>query len=144
MQILGLYFSRLLVGDTLLKTLKELHDAQLYLPIVVKWESVFISSVFEHIKIYPAFYSVSRRATIPHALAQSICKDRGNCEVIKTEIVTHLSIYMIDSFDMPSVYALAEDVAEIFPRIRWLYLWFERGCEIVSFLLTVDDHRTSG
>ena len=60
--------------------------------------------------------------------------------VIKADNAIHLSIYMIDSSDLPSVYALAKDMAEIFPRIRWIYLWFERGCEIVSFLLTVDDY----
>ena len=54
--------------------------------------------------------------------------------------VTELSIYLIDSFDMPSIYTLAKDMAVSFLRTGRLNLWFERRCEIVSFLLTVDDY----
>ena len=139
LQILGLYFSRL---SSPLKTLKKLHDAQFYLPIVLTFDSLSFSSIPDGIKIFPDLYSVDRRATISQALAQSICKGRSNCMVIKADNIVHLSIYMIDSSDMPYVYALAKEVAEIFPRIHWLYLWFERGPKIVSLILTVDDYIT--
>ena len=45
----------------------------------------------------------------------------------------------IDSSDMPSIYALSKDMAMSFPRINSVNLRFGRRCEIVSFLLTVDD-----
>ena len=120
------------MGDTL-KILKELHDARFYLPIVLIFDGLSPFSVPDGIRIFPALYSVDRVATIPQALAQSICKDRGDYLVTKADNVNHLTIYMIDSSDMPSVYALAKDVSEIFPRIRWIYLRFEHECEIVSF-----------
>ena len=58
----------------------------------------------------------------------------------KVDSVYDLSIYLIDSSDIPSIYALVKDMTVSFPQIGWLNLWFERRCEIVSFLLTVDDN----
>ena len=118
----------------MLKTLKELHNAQLFLPIVVTLERESFITVTDHIGIFPAFYSVDRCATFPQVLAQSIRKDQGKYMVAKAENITQLSIYLIDASDMPSIYALAKDMAVSFPRIDWLNLWFERRCEIVSLV----------
>jgi hypothetical protein len=93
-----------------------------------------------YISIYPAFYSVDRRAAMPQVLAQSFRKDQGNFLVIKAENIQVLFIYLNDTSDMPSIYALAKDMAVIFPQIASLYMRFERRCEIVSFLLTVDNY----
>jgi hypothetical protein len=95
-----------------------------------------IFNVPHHISIFPAFYSVDRCATISQLLAQSLCK--GGYIVTRADDVRELSIYLVESSDMPSIYALAKDMAVSFPRIGRLNLWFERRCEIVSFLLTVD------
>jgi hypothetical protein len=137
LQILGLYTNGSL--ENILKALKELHDAQLFLPIVLTLDRKSFIIVTDHIGIFPVFYSVDRRATIHQLLAQSFCKDQGKYMVAKADNITQLSIYLIDSSDMPSIYALGKDMAVSFPRIDWLNLWFERRCEIVSFLLTVDD-----
>ena len=137
MQILGLYTNGTL--RNILKTLKELHDVQLFLPIVLTLERESFISVTDHIGIFPAFYSVDRCATIHQVLAQSFCKDQGKYMVAKADNITQLSIYLIDSSDMPSIDALAKDMAVCFPQIDWLNLWFEHRCGIVSFLLTVDD-----
>ena len=100
---------------------------------------IFIK-VHDHITIFPAFYSVDR-ATIHQVLALSFCKDQGSYMARKADNIMELSIYLIDSSDMPSIYALAKNMAVSFPRIIVLNLWFERQCEIVSFLLsTVDDY----
>ena len=64
----------------------------------------------EHIRIFPAFYSVDRRATIPQVLVQSICKDQGDYMPAKVDRVHKLSIFLIDSSDMPSIYALAKEL----------------------------------
>ena len=85
------------------------------------------------------FYPVDRRATIPHVLAQSFGKDQGINTVASVDNVCGVSIYMIDSSDKPSISALAKNMAVSFPQISGLYLCFERWCDIVSFLLTVDD-----
>ena len=50
--------------------------------------------------------------------------------VAKADNITQLSIYLIDSSDMPSINA--QDMAVSFPRVDWLNLWFKRRCEIVS------------
>ena len=74
-------------------------------------------------------------------LAQSFCKDQGSYMLAKADVISELSIYLIDSSDMPSIYALVKDMTVSFPQIGWLNLWFERRCEIVSFLsLTVDNY----
>ena len=50
-----------------------------------------------------------------------------------------MTIYLIDSFrvDMPPSLL---DMVVSFPQIGVLNLWFECRCDIVSFLLTVDDY----
>ena len=111
----------------------KLHNAQLFLPIVLILERMYCIPFPDHIRIFPAFYSVDRRATIPQVLAESFCKDQGNYMVAKAESVRKLSIYLIDSSDMPSISALSKDMAVSFPQIDWLDLIFERRCEIVSF-----------
>jgi hypothetical protein len=118
----------------------ELHNAQLFLPIVVTLERQGISPIPFHISIFPAFYSVDRRATIPKVLAQSFYEDQGKFIFADGDLVYELSIYLIDSSDISSICALGKDMAASFPRVIWLNLWFERQCEIVSFLLAVDDY----
>ena len=133
LQILGLYCGS---PKKVVKTLKnlKLHNAELYLPIVLILERVYyIPSSPDHISIFPAFYSVDRRATIPQVLVQSFSKDQGNFMVARAEGVRKLSIYLNDSSEMPSISALAKDMAVNFPQIDWLNLIFERRCEIVSF-----------
>ena len=51
--------------------------------------------------------------------------------VAKADNISQLSIYLIDSSDIPSIHGFAKDII-------WFNLWFEGRCEIVSFLLTVD------
>ena len=128
LQILGLYTSRSII----LKTVKELHEGQFLLPIVVTLKQVnFV--VVGHIGIFPSLCSVYRRATIHQVLAQLFCKDQGNCKVSKADNIVQLSFYLIDDSDMPSIYALAKDMAISFPRIDLLNLCFKRRCEIVSY-----------
>ena len=60
--------------------------------------------------------------------------------VTKADNITRLSIYLINPSNLPSIYVFAKDMAVSFPRIDWLFLWFERQSEIVSFLLAVNDY----
>ena len=91
-----------------------------------------------HIGIFPSLCSADRRATTHQVLAQSFCKDQGTTMVsTKVENIAELSIDLTDPSDMPSIYALAKDVAVSFPQIGWLNVRFNRRCEIVSFILTV-------
>jgi hypothetical protein len=133
LQILGLYNT---TSSNKFKTLRELHNAKYFLPIVFMLEHEN-HMVIGHIGIFPSLYSADRRATIHQVLARSFCKDQGKSMVSKVENIAQLSIYLIDDSHMPSIYSLAKDMALTFPRIDRLNLWFTRGCEIVSFLLTV-------
>ena len=137
MQIIGLYYSG--SRGSILRTLKELHNAQLFLPIIFTL-GCGTTEFYHHVSIFPVFYSVDRRATIPQVLAQSFCKDQGDFMPAKAENIGWLSIYLIDSSDMPSIYALAKDMVVSFPEIGQIDMWFERRCEIMSFLLTMDDY----
>ena len=138
LQILGLYSPR--GTRSILKTLKELHNAQLFLPIVLILERESFTPYPDHISIFPAFYSVDRCATIHQVLAKSFCKDQGFYMVANTDNIRELSIYLTDSSDMPSVFALAKNMALSFPQIGNLNLCFERRSGIVSFLFTIGDH----
>ena len=124
----------------ILNDLKELHNAQLFPPIILTLEGGGGLHFYNHVSIFPAFYSVDRRATIPQVLAQPFGKDQGDFMRAKAENIFILSIYLIDSSDMPSIYALAKDMVVSFPEIGQIDLWFERRCEIMSFLLTMDDY----
>jgi len=128
LQILGLFYPR--CRRNILKTLKELHNAQLFLPIVFTLEREGGVISIDHIGIFPMFYSVDRRTTIPRVLAESFCKDQGSCMLSRADSIRELSIYLNDSSDLPSIYALAKDMAVSFSRIGWLNLYFERRCEI--------------
>ena len=122
-----------------LSTLKELHDAQLFIPIVLTLQFEGVRFCPNHISIFPSFYSVDRRATIAQALSQSLLKNQANHLSSTPDNFVELSIYLIDSSDimMPSISALAKDMATSFRRIRRLNLSFKHRCGIVSFLLTV-------
>jgi hypothetical protein len=136
LQILGIY--SFTSQRTILETLKELHDAQLSIPIVLSLNMVYLSipDVYspDDICIFPTFCSVDRYAAIAQVLAQSVCKDQGFF-IAKAENIRGLSFYLTDSSDIPSIRALAKDMTASFPQIRWLNLWFEYQSEIVSFLI---------
>jgi hypothetical protein len=127
---------------SILITLKELHNVQLFLPIVLTLKCHEFNQCPVHVSIFPAFYSVDRRAAIPQVLAQSFYKDRGDYKVAGRKVgrVYELSIYLIESSDIPSICALAKDMPLKFIRVKKLNLFFERRCVIVSFLFTVDDY----
>ena len=111
-----------------------MHNAQIFFPIILTLDRGSFYPDTNSIGIFPAFYSVNHRATIPQVLAQSFGKDRGKYMVARAYEIYVLSIYLIDSSDIPSISALAKDMAVSFPSVIWLNLWFERRCDIVSFL----------
>ena len=112
-----------------------MHNAQLFFPIIVTLEYEGLTPYPDRITIFPMFYSVEHRATIPQALAQSLGKDQGIYILASVDNVRSLSIYLNDSSDIPSISALVKDMAVSIPQIRALNLLFEHRCEIVSFLL---------
>ena len=136
LQILGLYT---LDPRDIQMTLKELHDAQLFIPIALTLQFEGVRLCPNHISIFPSFYSVDRRATIAQALSQSLLKNKANYLSSTPDNFVELSIYLIDSCNimMPSISALAKDMAMSFRRISRLNLSFKHRCGIVSFLLTV-------
>ena len=140
MQILGLYKYNAASSRLVLEALKELHKAQLFLPIVLTLETTTFPPLTQHIGIFPAYYSVDRCATIPQVLTQSFRKDEGDHMLARADNIRRFTIHLFDSSDTPSIYALAKDMVVSFPKFNKLNLCFERRCEIVSFLLTVDDY----
>ena len=56
--------------------------------------------------------------------------------VAKMNNIRKLSIYLIDSSDIPStITTLAKNMSVSFPQISYLNLCFKRRCQIVNFLL---------
>jgi len=114
------------------ETLKELHNAQSFLPIVVILAREGFLPYAGHITIFPLFYSVDRWATIHQVLAQSFGKDQGYSLVANADNIDELSIYLIDYSDILSISALVKSMAVGFPRIHYLNLCFDRRPEIPS------------
>ena len=111
-------------GDSFLETLKWLQNAQLHIPAVVTLEYDYITNC-DRISIFPALYSIDRHPTIHQILAKSV----GGLPA--------LSIYLVDSCDVPSIHVLTTNMTMKFSEIVYLILCFENPCEIVSFLLTI-------
>ena len=125
----------------ILESLKELHNNNaVFFPIIVMLERENFTPYPDHISIFPAFYSVDRRATIHQVLVHSFSKEQDGFLVASVDNVRELSFYLFDSSDIPLISALAKNMAVSFPHIGHLNLCFERLCEIVSFLLTIDDY----
>ena len=141
LQILGIYYPHTNHRGNILKTLKEFQNAQISFPIVFSLKRDQTSNPDRITLFFPAFYSVDRRATLPQVLAQSLCIDQGTkFTVAKANNIRGLSIFLIDSSDLPFIYALAKDMAVSFPRIGRVRMYFERRCDIVSFSLTIDEY----
>lgn len=88
-------------------------------------------ATFNHIAIFPVFYSADRNATNHQLLIESLNKD---LTCVEMDQVYHLSIYL-NSSNMSTIRALAMDMDIIFPNIFYLNLYVERRCELepVSF-----------
>ena len=134
MQILGIY--GIYDKVKLLGTLKRLQNSQLHLPVVITLESSSYSG-FAKISIFPAFYSIGRHPAIHQVLAESFDKDPGSYTLADAGRISQLSIYLVDSCDIPSIHALAKNMNTSFPKIDYLTFCFENSCEIVSFLLII-------
>jgi hypothetical protein len=95
--------------------------------------------IFDHIALFPTFYSADRNATNRQILVDFLNKDLTCAEMNQ---VSRFSLYLNPS-NMPTIHALAKDMALIFPQIVRLNLNFEYRCEIVSFLTdpTMSDDR---
>jgi len=129
LEILGIY--RIYDKAKFLGALKRLQNAQLHLPVVVALESTFHRD-FDKISIFPAFYSIDRHPAIHQVLAKSFDKDSGSDTLADADRIFQLSIYLVDSCDMPSIHELTKNMTVMFPKIVFLTFCFEDSCEISS------------
>ena len=120
-----------------LRIFKQLQIAQLHLPVVVILEYDRYENLNNNISILPAFYSIDRHPIIHQVLAKSFGNDQGSYMLADAGRISWLSIYLVDSFDMPSIHVLTKDMTMTFPGIIYLTFSFENSCEIVSFLLSI-------
>jgi hypothetical protein len=134
LQILGIYKD---YGNEagFLGTFKRLQSAQLHLPVIVEL-GVDFNGYFNKISVFPAFNSIDRRPSIYQVLAESFDK-LGDRSPYMLSDISGLSIYLVDSCDMPSIHVLIKDMTTTFPDLTWLNFCFENPCKIVSFLLTM-------
>jgi hypothetical protein len=145
LQILGMYYSYDDRTD-FLGTFKQLQSAQLHLPVIVALEMVIGSTskvydVFNGISVFPAFNSIdpSRYPSIYQVLAESFDKP-GERSCYPLADASGLTIYLVDSCDMSSIYVLTKNLAMRLPELQvtWLTFRFENSCKIVSFLFDHD------
>jgi hypothetical protein len=124
------------------RLLNALYNAQLpSLPMVIGWTCTNEHSygVIDSFTVFPTLYSADCNATNHQILVDFLNKDLTCAEI---DQVSHFALYLNPS-NIPTIHALAKDMAVIFPQIVCLYLNFECQCaseitEIVSFLLTHD------
>jgi hypothetical protein len=143
LDILGIYYS---YGDRtdFLRTFKQLQSAQLPLPVIVAWEidvhgNPSIYDIFNGISVFPAFNSIDRYPSFYQVLAESFDKS-GERSCYPLADACGLSIYLVDSCDMPSIYVLTKNLAMALPELQVtrLTFCFENLCKIVSFLFDHD------
>ena len=124
-----------------LETLKRLPNTQLHLPVMATLERMRFSQTYM-INIFPAFYSIDRHPTIHRVLYEYFDKDQ-NYYYMHADVtrdvgkVSALSIYLVDTFDLPSIQVLTKNMTMTFPEIGELTFCFENQCEIVRFLSTM-------
>jgi hypothetical protein len=95
-----------------------------------------IAFQFDNFAVFPTFYSVDRNAANHKILVDFLNKDLTRVERSR---VSRVYLYMNPS-NMPTIHALAKDMAVIFPQILVIHLVFEYHYHIVSFLLTLDEY----
>jgi hypothetical protein len=127
LQILGLYELDGRFG--VLQTFKQLKSAQLHLPVIVALRIIGSNGI----SVFPAFNCCS---SIYQVLAESFDKP-GERSCYPLADASGLSIYLVDSCDMPSIHVLTKNLAMRLPDLTWLTFCFENPCKIVSFLLTM-------
>ena len=116
-------------------TLKRLQNAQSHLPVVFTFDhGNFQHEGITRIIIFPPFYD----STIHQVLAEyhDIDQDshKSRLPVAAAHLIDALSIYLIDSYDLPSIHVLTENVAMTFSNIFMLTISIENPCKnIVSF-----------
>ena len=128
MQILGIYeyYDH---EFEILGTIRHLQDAQLRFPVIVTFECNCFTKSEDRISIYPAFYTIDRHPTIHQVLVETFDKSQSSYTLAK---ISRLSIYLVDSFDMPSIHVFTKNMTMTFPEIIYLGFFFENQCEIVS------------
>jgi hypothetical protein len=91
---------------------------------------------FDRISVFPAFNSIDRRPSIYQVLAESFDK-LGDRSLYTLADISGLSIYLVDTCNMPSIHVLIKNMTTTFPNLTRLNFRFENPCKIVSFLLTM-------
>ena len=126
LQKLGIYEKDL----GFLRTLKELQNTQLHLPVVFSLEYHYHGPELpQKISIFPPFYDC--HPSIHQVLAETFGTDQDSY----TRKIDTLSIYLVDSCDLPSIQVLTKNMTMTFPNLTSLTFSFENPCEqIVSFL----------
>ena len=137
LQILGIYeFDN--NEDGFLATLQRFQNAQLHLPVVITFGYIYdFYPDFDRITIFPSFYSIDRNPTIQQVLAESFDKYQSSYMSVDAREVSALTIYLVDSCDLPSIHVFTEHITMKSPLIAELNFCFKNQCEIVSFLLTI-------
>ena len=116
-----------------LGNLKQLQSAQLHLPVVFTLEYGFyeLDDLYS-VSIFPALNDC--HPTLHRVLAESF-----NTTLVDARFIYGLSIYLVDSCDLPSIQVLTKNMVTTFPSITSLTFSFENPCEkIVSFLFDYD------
>jgi len=81
--------------------------------------------LFNHLSIFPAFYS-NRPTTTCRAIAESFDRDVARGITTDKATVSQVSIYIRDFSDMDLLRNAVEDMALWFPQVKWLNLSVER------------------
>jgi hypothetical protein len=88
--------------------------------------------LFNHLSIFPAFYS--NRPTTCRAIADSFDRDVARGITTDKATVSQVSIYIRDFSDMDLLRNTVEDMALWFPRVMRLNLSAKRPSQVVSLI----------
>ncbi|PPQ73452.1 hypothetical protein CVT26_010202 [Gymnopilus dilepis] len=116
LRILGIYAND--DPDKLLSALENRTRANQDCPIVYTLQRESFYAIFNHITLFPAFYSAGQIATAHLDLARSIEEDRGTDMRVNVDGVSQLSVYLEN--DMQKTRATMKNVSSIFQQVTWL------------------------
>ena len=132
MKILGIYANG--DPDNILDSLENRIQANQDRPIVYTLQRESFYPRFDHLTLFPAFYSTDQIATAHVDLARSIGEDRGTDMSVNADEVTQVSVYLETGTQI--AWTIMENISSIFRQVTWLNIHVHKPFDVVSRLIS--------
>ncbi|PPR06076.1 hypothetical protein CVT26_005282 [Gymnopilus dilepis] len=128
LKILGIYANS--DPDKILNTFENRIQANQDRPIVYTLQRESFYPRFDHLTLFPAFYSTDQITTAHLDLARSIGEDRGTDMSVNVDEVTQLSVYLENGTQ--TARTIMEDVSSVFSQVTWLNVHVRQPFDVLQ------------